>query len=342
MNDIGNSSPSNQASSMPPIQPGNNLQRRHGALWWIGWLVGGGCLLLFVFIIGMAIFVGAMRGSSVSLGGRVALIRISGTITSGESVGSLFGDSIVGSDTIIRYLDHARRDSSIKAVVLRIDSPGGSAAASEEIYNEIRRVRLSKPVYASMGDVAASGGYYISAACDRIYADKATLTGSIGVIFETPNLAGLMKKLGVDFTVIKSGKYKDIGSPSRAMTPEEKQMLQAMVNDIYNQFVDAVAQGRRMPREKVVSLANGAVFTGSQAVKLGLVDQIGGLRDAVRDAGKAGGIKGEVKVQRYGRYGGLLGMLGGDDISGASSFDLLVEKVARRLAAGDRLGEGLR
>lgn len=335
------SSPQPAQPSMPPIRP-TAPRPKHGALWWFGWFAGGGCLLLLVFILGAAIAFQAMRGSSVSLGGKVALIRISGTITSGESIDSLFGDAGAGSDTIIRYLDHARRDSSIKAVVLRIDSPGGSAAASEEIYNEIRRVRMVKPVYASMGDVAASGGYYVSAACDKIYADKATLTGSIGVIFESPNLAGLLKKLGVDFTVIKSGKYKDIGSPSRAMTPEEKQMLQAMVNDIYNQFVDAVAQGRRMPREKVKSLANGAVFTGNQALEIGLIDQIGGLRDAIRDAGRAGGIKGEVKVQRYGRYGGLLGLLSGDEISSASGFDLLVDRVARRLAESGRLNEGLR
>jgi protease-4 len=246
---------------------------------------------------------------------------------------------------LVEQLEKARKDSSVKAIVLRINSPGGSAAASEEIYNEILRVRERKPVYASMGDVAASGGYYIAAACNRVYANSATATGSIGVIMESPNLSGLFKKLGVDMQVVKSGKYKDMGNPARPLTSEERQLIQGMIDNTYEQFVTAVSNGRRMPIGKVKSLATGRVYTGQQAKNLGLVDDIGGLRETILAAGKSGGISGEPKVAKYGRQGGLAGLF--ENKSAARQltmrdYDVVADMVIRRLTGQGGNLEGIR
>lgn len=177
-----------------------------------------------------------------------------------------------------------------------------------------------------MGDVAASGGYYIAAACDKIYADAATLTGSIGVIFETADMSTLFKKIGYSPEVVKSGKFKDIGSPNRPMTPEERQLLQGMINDIYLRFVKSVSEGRKIPFDEVKKIADGRIFTGQQAQKLNLVDKIGGLRDATRAAGRAGGIEGEPRV-RESRRSGLFGAAFED----GSASDQLADAAARRM-----------
>jgi protease-4 len=193
------------------------------------------------------------------------------------------------------YLD----SSSVKALVVRINSPGGSVASSQEMFEELKRVKdKGKKVVISMGSVAASGAYYISCAADEIYANPGTITGSIGVIAEFPNVEGLMDKIGVRFETIKTGKFKDSGSMFRPMTAEEQQLIQEMLMDVYEQFVEAVAESRRMPIDEVRKYADGRVFSGRQALEYGFVDALGTQSDAVRRAGALAGIKGEPNVIR--------------------------------------------
>ncbi len=182
----------------------------------------------------------------------------------------------------------------IKAIVLRIDSPGGGVSASQEIYNEINKVKTKgKKIVVSMGAVAASGGYYISCPADIIVANPGTLTGSIGVIMEYPMVEELLKKLGIKMEVIKSREHKDIGSPFRKMTEREKQLLSNVVTDIYQQFVDVVSTNRNLSKDKVLDLADGRILSGQQAQKLGLVDSLGSYEDAIRIASNMVGISGE-------------------------------------------------
>jgi len=189
-----------------------------------------------------------------------------------------------------------RKNNQIKAVLLRIDSPGGAVVPSQELYMEILKLRQQKPVVASLGNVAASGGYYIASAANKIVAAPGTLTGSIGVKIEFANIEQLLKKLGIQPTVIKSVPYKDIGSPVREMTKEEKTMLEKLVKNIHSQFVKDIAKGRNMPIKQVESIANGSIFTGQEAKKLGLVDQLGNFEDAIRLAAKLGKIKEEPRL----------------------------------------------
>jgi protease-4 len=212
---------------------------------------------------------------------RIGLIRVEGVILDAkDTVAELkrFGDS-----------------SSVKAIVLRIDSPGGGVVPSQEIHDAVQRVRSKhkKTVVASMGTVAASGGYYIAAAADRIIANPGTLTGSIGVIMELVNLEGLLKKVGVEGIVVKSGHYKDIGSPFRKIGPDDRRILQSVMDDVHNQFIEAVAEGRSLDVAAVRKLADGRIFTGRQAVDAKLVDELGDLDDAVRIAADLVGIEGE-------------------------------------------------
>jgi len=186
----------------------------------------------------------------------------------------------------------------VKAIVLRIDSPGGGVVPSQEIYDAVKRVRNknNKMVIASMGTVAASGGYYIAAATDRIIANPGTLTGSIGVIMELANLEGLLKKIGVESLVVKSGRYKDIGSPLRKMREDDRRILQSVMDDVHRQFIQAVAEGRSLDVAEVQPLADGRIFTGRQAREMKLVDELGDLEDAIRLAADLAGIEGEPKV----------------------------------------------
>ena len=190
-------------------------------------------------------------------------------------------------------------DSSVRAVVLRLDSPGGGVAASQEIYDAVLRLHdEKKPVIASMGGVAASGAYYIACAADSIVSNPGTLTGSIGVIMSFPNTEELFRKVGVRFEVVKTGKFKDIGSLSRPMTPEEKDLLNGVLSSVYEQFVSAIADGRGMQRSDILPYADGRIFSGKQALDLGFVDRLGNLDDAVQLAGDLAGIKGRPVVVR--------------------------------------------
>ncbi|OQA92544.1 MAG: putative signal peptide peptidase SppA [Elusimicrobia bacterium ADurb.Bin231] len=225
---------------------------------------------------------------------KIAVVNVYGTIrASMRSAGSIRDSS----EKVIKRLKKIGEDKSVKAVVLRINSPGGTVAAVQEIHAEILKLKKDKKVVvASFSDVAASGGYYIATAADKILANPGTLTGSIGVIMELSNFSSLMKKIGVKIETIKSGVHKDIGSFSREMTPEEKKILQDLINESYNDFVREVATGRKMDEEKVRLLADGRIFTGRQAVREGLVDMIGGLDDAIEEAKKLSGIKGKCKI----------------------------------------------
>lgn len=217
-------------------------------------------------------------------GEKVAVVRIEGVI--------------VDSREAIEELRKFRDNPSIKAIVLRIDSPGGGVVASQEIHSEVLKTRAEgkAKVVTSMGNLAASGGYYIAAATDRIVANPGTLTGSIGVIMELANVQGLMEKVGVQSVVIKSGKHKDLASPFRTMSAEDRALLQSVLDDVHDQFIQAVAAGRAMKVEQVRDLADGRVFTGRQAKTARLVDELGDLQDAIKLAGKMVGIAGEPRV----------------------------------------------
>ena len=202
-----------------------------------------------------------------------------------------------GSDRIVQQLKRVTDNPSIKAVVLRINSPGGSVGAVQEIFSAIKEIRAKgKKVVVSMGDVCASGGYYISCACDSIVANQGSITGSIGVIMSKGNMEELFRKIGVEIEVVKSGKYKDMGSMSRKMTGDEKKLLQGVIDDAYEQFFSVVVEGRKLQPEKVRELCQGQVFTGHQAKELGLVDELGDMKEAIKVAGRLAGIKGQPKV----------------------------------------------
>ena len=244
-------------------------------------------LILWSLLAGLlVVFLATALWPDLDLSGedRIALIRVEGVILDAQqTVGDLkkFGDS-----------------PSVKAIVLRIDSPGGGVVPSQEIHDAVMRVRnkQNKAVVASMGTVAASGGYYIAAATDRIIANPGTLTGSIGVIMELANLEGLLKKIGVENVVVKSGRHKDIGSPFRKMSDEDRRILQSVMDDVHTQFIEAVAEGRSLDVSDVQSLADGRIFTGRQAKDIKLVDELGDLDDAIRLAADLAGIEGEPKV----------------------------------------------
>jgi len=203
---------------------------------------------------------------------------------------------ITDSGPVIEKLEKIKNNVDVKAVVLRIDSPGGSVAPSQEIFEEIIKLREKKTIIASFGSVAASGGYYIACAAHKIVANPGSITGSIGVIIESANVEDLIGKIGLKSVVIKSGKYKDILSPTREMENSERELLQGVIDSIHSQFIDAVALGRSMERESVVAIADGRIFSGEQALDLGLVDELGNLQDAVKRAGLIAGIEGEPKV----------------------------------------------
>lgn len=250
---------------------------------------------------------------------RVALIYIEGTIVGESSSGGGFLSGITASSVeIVNLLEQARKDPRVKGILLRIDSPGGSAAASQEIYNEIKRVRKEKPVVVSMGDMAASGGYYVASSADYIFANPATITGSIGVIFSLIEMSDLMRKLGITDQTLKAGQFKDIGSTFRKMTEQEKNLLQEMLNQVHAQFIKAVAEGREMEEEKVRKLATGIVMTGEQALREGLIDELGGLEKAKAKARELANLPEDAPVVPYKRKPSIFdifGLFGGESLA---------------------------
>lgn len=235
---------------------------------------------------------------------KVALVNVEGPILQSKNI----------VDEIKGYI----KDKSVKAIVLRIDSPGGGVVPSQEIYEEVRKAAAQKKIVVSMGSVAASGGYYIASASNRIIANPGTITGSIGVIMEVPNIKGLMDKIGVKTEVIKSGKHKDIASVFRGIGSEEREILQGVMDEVHEQFIKAVSDGRRMPVEDVRKIADGRIFSGSQALKLGLVDELGDLEDAIKVAAKMAGIKGEPEVVSKKEKSPILELLNGKIPDGVS------------------------
>ena len=224
----------------------------------------------------------------------IAIVEVVGPIRMSQSSGGFMNNDAGG---IVKKLRELGKRQEIKAIVLRINSPGGSVAATQEIYYEIMKLRKeNKIIVASMVDVAASGGYYIASACNKIVADPGTLTGSIGVILEIGNVEELFKKIGVKMEAIKSGKHKDSGSMFRSLTADERKMFQELIDTAYLQFVDAIVEGRKMDRQKVLDLADGRVFIGTQALNLGLIDKIGNNQTAIQIAKELSGIKGEPKI----------------------------------------------
>jgi protease-4 len=236
-----------------------------------------------LFVLSVVVLVNLVgREGPTVYGAHVGVIEVSGLILDAKPV----------VDKMIQF----RKDRDVKAIVMRIDSPGGEVGPSQEIYKEIRKTARSKKVVASLGGVAASGGYYIASACDRIIANPGTITGSIGVLVEFSNIKGLLDKIGVEANVIKSGAYKDVGSPLRPMSDEERALVQGVIDSVHEQFIRAVAEGRRLPVEQVRQIADGRIMSGEQARTLGLVDGLGSLEDAIEAAGRLGGIKGEVQA----------------------------------------------
>ena len=289
--------------TVPPAGPPPTLQRRP-----TNWgliivlvvlvflLIGGGLFMLMMFA-----FLGMFKASpDLSGGPKVGVINISGSISAGTEGGMWPFAEPRGSRGTMSYLRQAAEDDSIKAVVLRINSPGGSGAAAQAIYSEVQRLSEKKPVVVSMADVAASGGYWIASGADVIMANPATITGSIGVIFETLTFYDFIEKYGLGSETITSGEYKDTGSPLRPMRPDERVLLEEMLMDIYEQFVSDIAKARGMDEEAVKQLADGRVYTGAQALEVGLVDELGNFYDAVGKAGELGEIKGPPKLKDYG------------------------------------------
>lgn len=241
-------------------------------------------LILTFFIVTYGLTLLSMSRKVPVFSDRVALIRVEGVI--------------LNSKKTIEQLKKYDEDRSVKAIILRVDSPGGGVVPSQEIYEEVKKIKDNgeKKIVVSMGSVAASGGYYIACPAHKIVANPGSITGSIGVIMELANIEGLLEKIGVKSVVIKSGKHKDLGSVFRSMSDEEKEIIQKVLDDVHNQFIEAVAKGRGIKEEEVRGLADGRIFTGRQAKELGLVDEIGNLEDTIKIAAQMSGIKGEPRV----------------------------------------------
>lgn len=241
-----------------------------------------GITVIFLGMV-MAVILMTFGGTGrFSFGDKIGVIEIKGRIEE--------------SGPIVTQLVEFRKDRRVKAIVLRINSPGGGVGPSQEIYKEVRRTIRTKKVIASLGSLAASGGYYVASASDRIVANPGTITGSIGVIMEFFRVEELMKKIGIDFEVLKSGEFKDIGSPHRKMSTREKELIKEVISDIQRQFVVAVAKGRGLRVEQVQEIADGRIISGARAKELGLVDSLGNFQDAVDLAKEMAGIKGEAQV----------------------------------------------
>lgn len=233
----------------------------------------------------LSLFPSKDQGQDFFTSGKIGVVEIKGLITSAEKP--------------IRELTEFRKDRQVRAIVLRIDSPGGAVGASQEIFEEVRRTDRIKPVVASMGSIAASGGYYAALGARKIIASQGTLTGSIGVIVKFPNLTEIFDKIGYRSEIVKSGKLKDIGAMNRPMTAEEKALLQDIIDNVHQQFVKAVSESRSLSHEQALKLSDGRIFSGEQALKLGLIDRFGNFTDAVMVASKLAGMKNELPPLVY-------------------------------------------
>jgi protease-4 len=243
----------------------------------IGLTLGLWAGVLILFLVVLAGVLRGPEGGAAGFGPRVAVVELEGLIVDVEDV--------------LKDLRSHRDNPTIRAVVVRINSPGGVVGPTQEIHDALQRLRQAgKPVVASLGAVAASGGYYVAVGADRIYANPGTLTGSIGVLMQMANLQSLMKKVGVEYVVVKAGQFKDMGNFSRPMTVEERRVLQALLDDVHAQFIQAVATGRRLDRTDVRRFADGRVFSGAQAKALGMLDELGSLEEAINGAARMAGL----------------------------------------------------
>jgi protease IV len=290
------------------------MDRRAG--WVIGIVFGGLFLCLFCFLALTWYALQDEHGSSFgggrfSGGPRVGVVEVTGTIMDSKK-------------TLKELREFAEADT-VKAIVIRIDSPGGAVGPSQEIYEAVRKLKDKKHVVMSMGSIAASGGFYIACAGEKIYANPGTLTGSIGVIFTFYNVQGLLKWAGVQVAPLTAGKMKDAGSPFREMTADERAYFRGVLDDVHDQFIQAVADGRNLTVDQVKPLADGRVFTGRQAKDYKLVDALGGLEDAVAEAGRLGGIKGQPKMEYPRKEKRMLAELFGEDA------ETLLQGVAARV-----------
>jgi len=286
------------------MEGGTETTRRHSFWFWLSW--AGGAFLVVVALLWIAAWY-TLRSSGARTtgfdgfgGGNIAVVELKGVI--------------ISPDKIDAQLEKFSRDDSVKAIILHIDSPGGGAAASQEIYHEVLRIRQQhkKRIVASIGSVGASGAYYVASATDRIYANQASIVGSVGVIMEWINYGDLLKWAKLKSITIKAGALKDAGSPTRALTPTERAYFQGLTDNMHTQFIDDVAAGRHLPVKEVQALATGQVWTGEQALPLHLIDQIGGYRVALMDTARAVGIRGEPRVIRPRvRHPGLIDLLAG-------------------------------
>jgi protease-4 len=300
-----------------------NLKANRSALWaLIGVLVGfilpiaacfGVTLVLTVGLAGLgdqtaASPINAVHESGPLTGPAVAIIEITGPIVSGRISPLASSDTAAASD-IIDQIEQAALDSEVRAILLYVNSPGGAVVPSDEIYAALQKVRI--PIVVQMGDVAASGGYYLSMAADHLIANPNTLTGSIGVISTFPDAHELLEKVGVEINIITAGQVKDFGSPYREMSPEEKAYWEDLINEVYQGFIEIVAKGRGFDEETARSLADGRVYSGRRALELGLIDQLGYQDDAIAKAAELGGITGDPRVIRYQKFSTLSSLLGG-------------------------------
>jgi len=332
----------------PPYYYPQPPRRSSGWLWGCG-IGAAGCLFLLLLGIAAGIFALVSTVSSVTSArefqtnrAEIALIRVDGAIIAGRSGYSPFGGEATGSDEIVSQIERASRDDSIKAILLRVNSPGGSAAGSQEIYNALKAARgHGRKVVVSMADVAASGGYYVSASADKIYADPATVTGSIGVIAMHEDMSGLFGKIGIKTETIKSGNLKDMGSPFAPLADDARAVMKTLIMQVYDQFVKDVAEGRNMTIPEVKTLADGRIYTGEQAVGNGLVDELGGLREALDGAAVLSGARSSAYTE-YGVPTLLKWLLGGQAQSQGRVIQtqlpdgLLYDHSAAALAWGER------
>lgn len=301
---------------------------------WRGCLGCLGVAFLMVLLIWLLVTVRTMGVVGI------AVLPIEGVLLGGESESALTMD-VTGARTIAKLVREAAQDRRVRALVVRIDSPGGSAAAAQEMFLSIRyfKDRTGRPVIAAMGDLAASGGYYVATAADKIYALPSTLTGSIGVIWQSVNMEKLLAQFGIKPETLKAGRFKDTGSFFRSLTPQERELLQRLLNDVHEQFIADVAKGRKLPLDKVKAIADGRILTGRQAKRLGLVDELGTLDDALIDARRQANLPSTAPAWTLEQRRGIMERLLGTDALRPFPSSLVTEPLL--LHTDGRLGIGL-